>query len=206
MTRRPARATALAVVLLGLIVGGCSGADEGPETAPQQESTGETAEEGATVEMRPTMHTRVSFGRVTGKLDGGYRKPLQNKVSTIVDRWFEDAYLGRFPRKGVGNAYAGFSPGARKQALDQPGIMSNRALSDRIETAVARKRKLVLDVVTDRNGNAIGVTARAQLEFVTTGEVERKDRVAGSLYLGRDRNKPAQWRVFGYDMRRVDPR
>ena len=76
--------------------------------------------------------------------------------------------------------------------------MSNVEIGDRVDSVRATKRRLRVDVLAvDRR--AVGITARFVLEMRLRGEVQRKERVAGSLFLTY---RSGEWTVFGYDVNR----
>lgn len=205
MNERPARSALRAgVVLLGIAgfaVTGCSAEEEPSPSAEVSTTTTPTA----SGKPQPSVPTRVRIAQVDGKLSDPARAMLRSKVKKVVDTWIDAAYLGEFPRQDFAAAYAGFSAGAKQQALRNKGFLSNAAIAGRIESATASERRVDLDVVAAR-GHAIGVTARVRLVFETTGELERTDKVEGRLYLSRDRSDPLTWRVFGYDMTRSEVR
>jgi hypothetical protein len=185
-------AVLLAVVVTGVaFVGGCS--DDEP--APSKEGEPGTSGTASTPAER-TVATKATVGRVTGKLGKDQRKKVKTDVAKVVDRFFDNAYLGEFPRKSFDQAYADFTSGARADAKRDKDLLSNAEIADRIDQATGSKRRVALDVLAVK-GKAYGVTARFTLDFATTGELERTERVKGYLLLDREGDG---WQVFGYDV------
>ena len=127
------------------------------------------------------------------------RARVKRKIAAVVDDWFDAAYFGGdWPRTDFGSAYPHFSAGAAKDAKGDAALMSNARLGDRLDGVEATKRRLRVDMLAVKK-RAVGVTARFVLGMRLTGEVNRSERVAGSLFLTwRD----GGWQVFGYDVQR----
>lgn len=171
------------------IVGGCSRDDSEPEADTPSSSPSETPE-------KPPVTTQVVLGKVTGKLGDAQKQALKDDVKQIVDTFFEQAYLGEFPRASFDEAYTAFTAGARKDAERDADLLSNAAIADRIDSATGAKRQVSLDVLAVK-GEPAGVSARFTLDFDTTGDLEQRERVKGYLLLDRE---DGQWQVFGYDV------
>lgn len=193
--RAVAALIAIAVTCVA-IVGGCSRSDEHkPSVASGSDSSdGETPGKPA----KPPVTTQVVVGKVVGKLGERQKQALKDDMKKLVDGFFEAAYLGEFPRKSFGEAYDTFTSGARDDAKRDADLLSNAAISDRIETATGVKRRVALDVLSVK-GVAQGVTARFTLDFDTAGDLEQRDRVKGFLLLDHE---GGHWRVFGYNVLR----
>lgn len=142
------------------------------------------------------MTTQVVVGRVAGKLGDAQKQALKADVKTIVDEFFDGAYLGEFPRTSFGKAYASFTDGAKQDAQRDARLLSNAKISDRIESATGAKREVSLDVLAVK-GKAQGVTARFTLTFDTAGDLEQRERIQGHLLMDNENGK---WQVFGYDV------
>ena len=136
------------------------------------------------------------MGRVIGKLGAQQKAQVKADVSEVVDEFFDNAYLGEFPRESFDAAYASFTGGAREDAARDADLLSNTEIADQIELATGTKRRVALDVFAVK-GKAQGVTARFTLDFDTAGELERSDRVKGYLLLSLEDD---DWRVFGYSV------
>ena len=121
---------------------------------------------------------------------------MKADVSAVVDEFFDNAYLGEFPRPSYDKAYAAFTGGARADAERDADLLSNVAIADQIEQATGTKRRIALDVFAVK-GKPQGVTARFTLDFETAGELERSERVKGYLLLSYEGD---EWQVFGYDV------
>jgi hypothetical protein len=180
--------TAGALVAVLLAAGACTG-DDDPKEAP------ETPSEEAVQEVQLT--TRV--GVVTGKLQPVRRRALAHRVGTIVDAWFDAAYLdGDYPRTSFENAFPGFTTDAAALAKRDRDLLTNARLGSRIDGVVALRKTLKVDLLSPGRHPA-GATARFRLAFRTTGDLERKVVVSGRLMLAP---RHGVWKVFAYDVRR----
>lgn len=190
-TRTTPAALALALALAGATLVGCSGDDSDPQPEAPAESSAPPA-------AAPPLETKATIGRVTGsRFPDAERERLKKQVRPIVDRWIDGAYVGgSWPRSDVGDAFAGFSAGARRDATTDLRLMSNVDIGDRVTGVRATQRTLLLDVLAVKK-RAVSVTARLELRFTTTGEVTRTETVRGRLFLTRG---PDGWQVFGYDV------
>jgi hypothetical protein len=185
-------AALVAVAVTGVaIVGGCS--DDEPRR-PQDDPSASGSE--SVTPEKPPVTTQVVLGRVAGKLGEAQKDALKEDVKAILDGFFDEAYLGEFPRASYGEAYAAFTKGARDDATRDKGLLSNAKISDRIESATGVKRQVSLDVLAVK-GVPQGVTARFTLDFDTAGDIEQRERVKGYLLLNRE---GGDWQVFGYDV------
>ncbi len=143
--------------------------------------------------------THTTMGVISGRLDKASRERIKAKVSAVVDDWIDAAYVdGDWPRSDFGDAFPHFSTRAARDAEHDAGLMSNQRLGERLASVEATKRRLRIDVLAVK-GRAAGVTARFVLAMQLAGQVNRSERVAGSLFLTwRD----GDWQVFGYDVQR----
>ena len=190
MTRaalRAAAATALTLVLV-FVAAACDSDDglpERPDAAPSSAPSERRAE------------ARVSMGTITGHLPPAARERLATAVGKVVDRWVRAAYFeGPYPRRDFSDSWPGFTRGAKRLAHRDRALMSNEDIGRRIDGVVPNRVVARLDVLSVKQ-RPVGVTARVQIGFGTTGEVERQVRVQGRLFLTRG---PSGWQVFGYDM------
>lgn len=185
--RRSVASCAALTALLGSAVS-CTG-DDGGES-PEGQERGNSAIDR---EQEP-IHTTVQ--KISGRMDKATRADVKSGVNEVVDGWFEGAFLGDFPRGDYREAFAGFTKGARKDALANLPLLSNQEVDGSIDSAVAGNRRVRLDVLAPR-GVPYGVTAHFVLDFFTYGELEDHRRVRGSLYLTE---QEGEWRIFGYDV------
>jgi hypothetical protein len=184
--RRVVAATLL-VCLATALLAACSHGDpsSGDSPSPAPSSTPEP------------LATTVKLGVVTGRLGTAERDRAVSKVTALVDEWIDAAYVGgEYPRDSFDDAFAAFSPGAGKQALDDARLMSNADIGPRVESVTAKVRRVAVDLLGTR-GIARAATARVRLVFVTDGTASRRVTVTGSLRLVRE---DRVWRVFGYDV------
>jgi hypothetical protein len=191
-TLRRVSAAGLATTTL-IALAGCSG-DDGNDDVP---AAGDAPS--SVTPAVPPLPTHTTMGVVSGKLSEQTRLHIKEKVAAVVDDWFDAAYVGGdWPRSDFGNAYPHFSTRATRDAERDAGLMSNERIADRLESVEATKRRLRIDVLAVRR-KAVGVTARFVLGMKLTGEVNRAERVAGSLFLTY---QDGGWKVFGYDVQR----
>lgn len=177
-----------AVLATVLVTAGCSGDDE-PDATPS--ATASTATEA------PALPTTTTVGVSTGKLAQPQRRQSARQVGAVVDGWLDAAFVaGDYPRSDFSDAFPGFSRGAAQDARGDLRLMSNAALGPRIDGVEAVKRRVQVDLLSAR-GRAVGATARVLLVYDTQGDVERRERVQGRLFLTK---KAGTWQVFGYDV------
>jgi len=191
--RRGIPAATAAVLACGVALAGCSsGRDDrqagaAPKPSPSASASSDPAP------------TQAVLATVTGRLPADRRAALTKAVTAVVDGWLDGAYLGDFPRSDYAPAFAGFTAGAAAKAQRQLALMSNAPVSDRIDSATATRRSISLDVLAVGR-RAVGVTARVDLAFGTTGRLAGPQEVTGTLDL-----TPAAggWKVFGYRVSRT---
>ena len=187
-------ATALAKVLATVLtaaalLAGCSDGDgDEPEPAPSASTA---------IPADAEVVTEVSFGEVAGRLPRAERDRLAADVRTVVDGWFDAAYLdGTYPRADFAGAWPGFTQGAAARAKRDADLMSNRDIGAEIDGVEPVDRAVRIDVLAaDRK--PVGVTAHVRLRFDTVGDPAKRVRVAGRLFLTE---RKQGWRVFGYDV------
>jgi hypothetical protein len=179
-----------AALVLALVAGGCSG-DDDPEP-------GESPGSGSSATDAPVLETTAKIGQVAGtRLPDDRRAALLAEVQPIVDGWIDGAYVGgTWPRTDVGDAFTGFSAGARKDAERDLVVLSNTDVGDRITAVTATVRRLYLDVLAVKR-EAAAVTARVWLKFDIAGEAAGSETVKARLFLTRAGD---DWEVFGYDV------
>jgi hypothetical protein len=183
-------AAVLAALALGGAVTGCSGDDAPAE--PDASGPGSTATEAAPVVTETTLRN------LGGDFGADQREALKAGVNGAVDPWFDNAFLGDFPRTDYAAAFTGFSKGAAADAEGRDlALLTNQAIGDQIESATATKRRIKLEVFT-RGGRAHGATAYFTLDFDTAGTLAESRRVRGQLYLVHEKGA---WKVFGYDVK-----
>jgi hypothetical protein len=185
---RSALVSAVALVLLGGVAG-CDSGDDIQGDGEKGSSTSDRAEDS------PEATTVTTVERGEG-LDPARQAVVAEKVTAVLDPWFDNAFLGDFPRSDYSAAFAGFSAGAAEDAQRDLDVMTSSAIADQIESATATNRRVRLDVFAP-DGHPHGATANFVLDFTTTGEVEQRLRVHGSLYLAKYKGA---WQVFGYDV------
>ncbi|MDN5895714.1 MAG: hypothetical protein L0H93_17030 [Nocardioides sp.] len=190
----PRRTTAVILALvLGLSMASCSGEEKESPKAPQAGGGGSGQVKAAPLVALP--------GRVSGTLPKARRKHVAVTVGKVVDRWFRAGYLGGpFPRSSFKNSFAVFSPRLRKQAVSDRKLLTNAAIGPRIDGVVARRRLVLVDLLAPR-GRIAGATARVKLWFDTTGSVEQRIVIRGTLTLTR--TPKGGYQVFGYDVDRA---
>lgn len=191
-TRTTHRRVAIATLVTTLLLAGagCSGDD----TDPDSESASSATPSGP-----PPLQTTSKVGVVSGKLSKERQARVKQRVAEVVDDWIDAAYVGGdWPRTEFGDAYPHFTPGAAKDAARDAGLMSNQRIAARLDGVRATQRRLLVDLLAV-NRRPAGVTARFVVAMRLSGEVERTERVAGSLFLTW---REGGWKVFGYDVQR----
>jgi hypothetical protein len=181
----------VSLVLAGTAIG-LAGCDSGDDIGDRKE--GSTSSHGKDVAPVATVTTLHSTGE---KLNEAHRARVKAGVSEAIDPWFDDAFLGDFPRSDWSSAFAGFTKGAAADALGRDlDLLTNAAIADQIDAATATRRRVRLNVFSYR-GHPRGATAHFVLDFTTRGGVEETLRLRGDLYLSKVKGV---WKVFGYDV------
>ena len=192
MRRRTAR-LAGALLAGGICLSACSIGDH-------DKPSGAVPSSGASSDGAPAaVTTQTTIATVTGRLPADRRDQLTDAVTRVVDGWLDGAYLGDFPRADFSGAFSGFTRGAAAKAQRSLPLMTNAAISDRIESAQATSRSVSLDVLAVRQ-QPVGVTATVDLAFETTGSLTGAEQVTGTLDLTPDGDG---WKVFGFDVTRT---
>ena len=183
---RSALVTGVAVLLLAGAVGCDSGDDLGdsPDASP-----------GSHGSDLPGVDTVITIEHGEG-MDAARQAKVLNAVTAVIDPWFDEAFLGEFPRSDFSSAFAAFTRDAAADAERDIDLLSSAAIADQIDSATATNRRVRLDVFAP-DGHPRGVTANFVLDFDTTGDLEEHLRVHGALYLAKDKG---EWKVFGYDV------
>ncbi len=200
MSRRPRPAVRVAVstalvTAVVTIAAGCS--DDGAG------SRGSTEPSGSSTSSRPTepaaLATKSTIGKIRGSLGADDRSRLKERVTASVDAWLDGAFVaGDYPRSDFRDAFSSFTAGAASDARSDSVLMSNAEIGARLDAVVAKTRRLRIDVLANK-GRAVGVTARFVLGLDLSGEIDRRDRIAGRLFMSY---QGGGWRVFGYDVDR----
>jgi hypothetical protein len=137
--------------------------------------------------------TTAKVRNVTGgRLSKHRRHAVLTQVTSVVDGWWDAAYLS----SGSGDDFPGFTEGAAKLAAGDRRIMTAAAYPDGATDPVAVRRSVALDILAV-HGRAAGVTATVALGVHTSGDPDRIVAVRGLLQLSHD---GGAWRVFGYDV------
>lgn len=176
------------VLVLVLALAGCSGGDDDP--AENAGPAGESASE--------PLATDAQLGAVKGALSDTAAADVLAQVTVIVDRWFDAAYAGDYPRENFDTVFADFTQDAAALAVKQSAILSNAEVGADLDAVEVTQRLVRVDVLAPK-GKVAGATVRFRLGIALTGGVERTDLVAGRLLL-----TPVDggWKIFGFDVRR----
>ena len=193
---RPRARTALVSAAALLTLTAAAGCDSGEDIEGERDRPS-SADAGTEV---PTVETETTLQNVGNKLDDVHRERLKASITAVVDPYFDEAFLGEFPRSDFAPAFAAFTPGAAEDAQRDLALLSNASIADQIEGATATKRRVRADVLAV-DGHPRGATAHFVLEFSTEGQLEQSLRVRGDLYLAKDKG---EWRVFGYDVEQAE--
>ncbi len=193
VTRVRARSALVSGVAL-LLLAGAVGCDSGDDIGGNGENDDGSSSSDHGSEA-PGVETVTTIEHGDG-LDAAHQATAIEHITEAIDPWFDEAFLGEFPRTDFSSAFATFTKGAAADAQRDLVLLSNSGRAGQIDSATATNRRVRLDVFAP-DGRPRGVTANFVLDFDTTGEVEQHLRVHGSLYLTRVKHT---WKVFGYDV------
>lgn len=190
VTRPRARSALVSGVTVLLLAGGV-GCDSGDDVG---ESSDAAPGSHASEEL-PGVDTVITIEHGEG-MNAARQAKVLNGVTAVIDPWFDEAFLGDFPRSDFSAAFSAFTKDAAADAQRDIDLLSSSGIADQIDSATATNRRVRLDVFAPE-GRPRGVTAYFVLDFDTTGDLEEQRRVHGALYLAKDKG---EWKVFGYDV------
>lgn len=185
--RRPRRGVILTVSLLlvALVGAGCTG-DDG-------DGDGRGDRSGREVKLD------VKVAKVAGVLGKPRRQKVAHQVGSVVDDWFQAAYLGGdYPRSSFKGSWPRWTRDVRLQAVADKRLTSNAGIGPVTESVVGRRKHVRVDVLAWK-GHQRAATARFTLVFDQTVERTARHRVRGRLMLVLGKKG---WRVVGYDVSR----
>jgi hypothetical protein len=171
-----------ALVLLIALVGltGCT--DDGG--SDPRKTSGQVAAESVTVQTRIT--------RIAGRLPPERRRRLEAQVARLVDDYVTASFVAG---AGGDDAFPGFTPGARRRAMQDLAVLTGR---DLVADEVRAERAAAYLAVFAHRYRAQGATARLELDLaVPTEDGTATVRVRGRLLLTPTSQG---WRIFGYDL------
>jgi hypothetical protein len=178
-----------AALLLGGGLTGCSNSTDADAAGPAR---GAGADAGAASSLR--MKTQVT--RVLGTLTNKQRDAFEADAEKLIAGYLSAAYLHERPGQSYKGSFPGFTPGARRLAMRDTGVVSDRGFAGADEV---RPRGAVAYVsVVAPEGRPVGATARVWIDLVVSEDgASRRVSVSGRLLLtpGAD-----SWRIFGYDL------
>lgn len=191
---RPRARSVLVSGVVALLLAGAVGCDSGDDIG---DSTGDSSEAspGSHGTDVPGVDTVITIEHGEG-IDAARQAKVLASVTAVVDPWFDEAFLGEFPRSDFSAAFAEFTKDAAADAQRDLDVLTSSGIADQIDSATATNRRVRLDVFAP-DGHPRGVTANFVLDFDTTGDLEEQLRVHGALYLAKDKG---EWKVFGYDV------
>src|SRR5687768_10854896 len=141
-SKRAATTAVSLLVLLALAAGGCSNDPDGSGASAPSSSPSPSAP------AADPVRTKTMLGTVTGRLAKRDRLRVASAAGDVVDGWFDAAYVGGdYPRRAFDDAFPGFTPGARAQALGDRALMSNQDIGPRIDAVTASRRNVRVDVL-----------------------------------------------------------
>lgn len=178
-----------AVLALVLALAGCSGGDD-DDPVDKGGPAGPSATE--------PIATDAQLGSVKGRLSDAAAAEVLTQVTEVVDRWFDSAYAGDYPRTDFAAAFADFTKDAAALATRQRSILSNTEVGPDLAAVEVTQRLVRVDVLAPK-GKVAGATVRFRLSIAMSGGVERTDLVAGRLLLTPVKGA---WKIFGFDVRR----
>ena len=188
---RPRARSALVSGVAVLLLAGAVGCDSGDDIG-EQRTEASPGSHGSDV---PGVDTVITIEHGEG-IDAARQAKVIAGVTAVIDPWFDEAFLGEFPRSDFSAAFAAFTKDAAADAQRDLDLLSSSGIADQIDSATATNRRVRLDVFAP-DGHPRGVTANFVLDFDTTGDLEEQLRVHGALYLAKDKG---EWKVFGYDV------
>ena len=175
------RATAAAVFLACVALGGCTSEPSGPpESQPSVES--------AALRVR-TVHGDTN-------LTPDARAEAEGAVGDVLSGYVVDAFLGDYPREDFARSFESFTGSlARNASGDIDQLTANRFG----DAKAIRATRLDADLSFLVEGSdVIGATAFVRFEFEATVDgVQRSLGMRGRLMLV---NEDDAWSVFGYDV------
>ena len=180
-------------LVLALTLAGCTSGD--PAGDPAGENGSRTQMDASDV-LGGTVPLKTTVSRVLGELSKDERASLEREAAQLIGGYLSAAYLHERPGDGHLGAFPGFTPGARKLALEDVDTLSDAKLA-RADQVEPRHAAALLSVVAP-DGRPVGATARLFLNLsVSEGGRDRLVAVRGRLLLS-----PAgdAWRIFGYDL------
>jgi hypothetical protein len=179
---------ATAALVLTTSLGACSGSGD-EEPAPSAGSPEPSAP--------PPLETTVTVGNMAGKVRPAVAEKAAAQVARAVDLWWDNAFVAvSYPTTEYTRIFGRFTPGARREARADASLMTAGGLGERIDGVTAKRRHVTVDLLGVK-GEAVAATARMRLVFRTTGSVEKKVTLTGSLRLTPTAKG---WRVFAYDV------
>jgi hypothetical protein len=187
---RPRARSALVGGVAVLMLAGAAGCDSGDDIGDTSE-----AAPGSHAPDVPGVDSVITIERGEG-MDAARQAKVLDGVTAVIDPWFDQAFLGEFPRSDFSAAFTAFTKDAAADAQRDLDLLSSSGIADQIDTATATNRRVRLDVFAPE-GHPRGVTAYFVLDYDTTGDLEEQLRVHGALYLAKEKG---EWKVFGYDV------
>ncbi len=183
------------IVLLALVVSGCTGGQ--PQQSSGPPSQGVT--DGATLEAKP-VPLEVSVRKVHGRMSKKAVATLQGLVARPIRAYTETAFLGgEYPRRSFAGAFDSFSASARHLALPDRALLTNSDIGAQTSSITPLAQRAALDVLAP-NKVAAGITARLVVRFLAEAKDGgvRRVTVTGRLLLTRA--KKGGWQIFGYSL------
>jgi len=188
LARRRLPAAVCTALALGVALTGCSSDDgAGPDGH---------ARDGISASSAPQVHVRTSVTRVHGELSKERSDHLVSQAEELISGYLRASYFHQRPGSGYRGSFPGFTHGARKLALRDTRVASDRAFAT-AEEVEPRGAVAFLSVVAP-HGLAVGATARLMLKMaVVQGDRTTWKQVTGRLLLTPGAH---QWRIFGYHL------
>ncbi|EGD41329.1 hypothetical protein NBCG_04326 [Nocardioidaceae bacterium Broad-1] len=193
--RFPRVAAALtAAVLSGtLALAGCGGEPDKPAASPSPSPV-----------PAPTVKSAAKLVHVQGKFPRSRHQAVATNVAKVVDRWLQAAYVGGdYPRATstfTAKSFPGFSKGTIAQAGKQMSLMSNATIAPDIDGVEVVSSDVHVDLLANNN-YPVGAVARVRLVYDTTGDLESRQTVRGSLDMVPTETS---WAVFGFNITREE--
>ncbi|MGY0386803.1 hypothetical protein ACWZJV_07530 [Nocardioides sp. WG-D5] len=193
--RFPRVAAALtAAVLSGtLALAGCGGEPDKQAASPSPSPV-----------PAPSVKSAAKLVHVQGKFPRSRHQAVATNVAKVVDRWLQAAYVGGdYPRATstfTAKSFPGFSKGTIAQAGKQMSLMSNATIAPDIDGVEVVSSDVHVDLLASNN-YPVGAVARVRLVYDTTGDLESRQTVRGSLDMVPTETS---WAVFGFNITREE--
>lgn len=173
---------ALAVLLMVVALGACTGDDDEP---PPDKHTDDVALD-------------LSMGPGASELSSEARDQLQNDVAAVLSTYVVDAFLGDYPRDDFVSALGTFTSGVADEAATDLDLLTGAGFGSGAEAVSATKLSATISTFAP-DQEVVGVSATVDFAFDVTAD----GKTSGFTRRGRLMLMPVdgEWKIFGYKMK-----